>query len=109
MEESIGSVSTGNYPDDEGWILFALDLAKSYVLLVCGDPPHETTLQVIWHDHDLGSYPSLGVTSAWRSPEVEDYAKRSEDALAHFDKSIDWHPLKEYYYESFDGPDEDQT
>ena len=106
MEESIGSVSTGNYPGDEGWIFFALDLAKSYVSLVCGNPPPETALEVIWHDHDLGQYPSLGVTSVWRSLEVEDYIRRSELALQEFDGAIDWRRLKGYYYEVLDAEDE---
>lgn len=109
MQESIGSVSTGNMPNDEGWILFALDLAKSYVLLVCGNPPPETQLDVIWSEHDLGMHPSLGVTSIWRSLEVENYISRSQAALDHFDKSINWLPLKDYYYASLDDPEnEDQ-
>ncbi|HGM7098330.1 TPA: hypothetical protein ACKQAS_002998 [Stenotrophomonas maltophilia] len=105
MEESIGSVSTGNYPDDEGWIFFALELAKSYILLVCGDPPPETQLDLIWSEHDYGSLPSLGVISAWRSLEVEKYICRSQAALENFDKSVEWHSLKGYYYETLDSPD----
>lgn len=57
--ESIGSTNTGQMPDDEAWILFSIGLAKQYVLFVCGDPPEGSKLGVMWHDHELGSYPSL--------------------------------------------------
>lgn len=63
--ESIGSTNTGQMPDDEAWILFSIGLAKQYVLFVCGDPPEGSKLGVMWHDHELGSYPSLPVVPIW--------------------------------------------
>ncbi len=59
--ESIGSVDTGEIPDDEAWILFCLGLAKNYVQFVCGLPPDESKLEVMWSEHELVDYPSLGV------------------------------------------------
>ena len=93
--ESIGSVSTGNMPEDENWILFALNLAKQYILLVCGDPPLGSTLDVIWHDHELGSYPSLGICSEFWTP--PDYLRKCEQALEHFDQAVEWEVLR--YFE----------
>ena len=100
MRQSIGSVSTGQMPDEEDWILFALGLAKSYVELVCGEPPGGCTLEVTWHDHDLGSYPSLGVASEWGSEEAGEYVERAEMALEKFDDSVQWSELKSYYHRS---------
>jgi hypothetical protein len=57
--ESIGSTNTGQMPHDEAWILFSIGMAKQYILFVCGDPPEGSKLDVMWHDHELGSYPSL--------------------------------------------------
>jgi len=105
MKETIGSVSTGNMPDDEGWILFALDLAKEYVELVCGNPPDESRLEVIWHDHEMGCYPSLGVSADCGTGQIEDYIRRCESALTCFDSSVDWLKLQENYHSSI-FPDE---
>lgn len=35
--ENVGSVDTGEMPDEKDWILFCLGMAKSYVDFVCED------------------------------------------------------------------------
>lgn len=94
--ESIGSTSTGQMPDEEGWILFSLSIAKAYILEVCGSPPLGCDLEIIWHDHEMGSYPSIGVGYEESLPAI--YFKNAEKALWYFDTSIPWGSLKEYAY-----------
>ncbi len=90
--ESIGTVNTGDMPHEEDWILLALKLAKSYLVLVCGAPPSGCNLDVMWHDHELGSYPSLGLWSEFA--EVNDYFSRCERALDCFNGAVSWGRLK---------------
>lgn len=100
--ESIGSVSTGEMPQDAEWITLALTIAQRYVLFVCGES-NNAKLDVMWHDHEYGSYPTLGVWSDGDPP--QDYVNECERALEAFDDAIDWSRLKAYY-ESTVAPDE---
>jgi len=92
--ESIGSISTGDMPNDEDWILLGLELAKKYIEYVCGRPPAGCKLDVMWHDHELGSYPSLGVWCENDTP--WDYVDACERALEVFDEAVSWDRIKEY-------------
>jgi hypothetical protein len=92
--ESVGDVSTGEMPRDEAWIVTCLEWAADYLRFVVGEPDGYE-LGVMWHDHDLGSYPSLGVM--WTNPAAgppTDFLWRWEHALRRFDGSIDWSALK---------------
>lgn len=95
--ESIGSTNTGDMPGEEAWILFSLALAKKYIELVCGETPVGSHLDVMWHDHDLGSYPSLGVWSDGEPP--WHYVHACERALEVFDNSVSWYDIKRYFEE----------
>lgn len=103
--ENVGSVSTGNMPHEEDWILWSLGLAKKYVLLVCGDPPPGSNLDVMWHEHDLGSYPSLGVWSEYESD--WSYVSRCERALEVFDSAVSWSELKGLLQDNGEEDDDD--
>lgn len=105
--ESFASVSTGEMPQEETWILFALRLARTYVLLVCGSPPEGCDLDVMWHDHELGSYPSLGLWSEWSHP--WDYFHKCERALEQFDSAVQWSDIKQHYEASFLLENEDEA
>ena len=93
--EDIGSVDTGEMPDDEGWILFCLGLAQNYIQFVCGLPPDDSKLEIIWHDHELGNYPSLGVWYDLEEP--YEYIRACEEVLDVFDKFVSWSELKECF------------
>lgn len=95
--ESIGSTSSGQMPDDEGWILMSLRLARTFIIFVCGEPPANSKLDVMWHEHDLGSYPSLGVWSEYEHP--WDYISSCERALESFDGAVSWTRLENYMEE----------
>lgn len=108
--EDVGSVDTGEMPEDEGWILFCLGLAKNYVQFVCGQAPDESKLEVMWHEHELGDRPSLGIWYDFEEP--CEYIHICETALDVFNESVSWQKLKEFYKNYFkngnkEDPDED--
>ncbi len=92
--ENIGSTSTGNMPEDRAWILQSLELAKTYILFVCGAPPDGSQLEVMWHEYELGEYPSLGVWSDYDMPDA--YISSCERALEVFDAAVSWKELKDH-------------
>lgn len=91
--ESIGSVGDGQMPEDRDWILFCCDLALLYVKFVCGDPPSGCELGVMWHEHELGEYPSLGVSSGEFEPPW-DYINQCEAALERFGDAVSWSEIQ---------------
>ncbi len=93
--ESIGSVDTGEMPDDEAWVLFCLGLAKNYVQFVCGLPPDENKLEVMWGEHELGDYPSLGIWYDLEEP--YEYIRACEDAMDAFNQHVSWLDLKQFW------------
>jgi hypothetical protein len=92
--ESIGSTGSGQTPEDEAWILMNLGLARAFINHVCGRPPDGCSLDIMWHEHELGNYPSLGIWSdsepPWR------YINACERALEVFDDAVDWTRLREF-------------
>lgn len=103
--ESIGDTGTGQMPHDRGWILWSLELAKKYVWLVSGAPPPGSKLEVMWHEHELGEYPSLGVWSEYEPP--WDYIHSCERALEVFNDAVAWSELKEHLYAADEEADEE--
>lgn len=93
--ESIGSISTGQLPDDGEWIEFGLDLAKRFLAIACGPPPPGCTVETIWHDYELGPYPTIGVCSGFSVP--WDYVNACQAALEVFDDAVDWAAFKKVY------------
>ena len=103
--ENIGSVNTGDLPGDEEWIEFCQRLAIQYMKLVCGEPPLGATLGIMSHDHDLGSYTSIGVYSDYSIP--FDYTAACENALDVMNSAVEWDDLKELYDKQFSDEDEE--
>ncbi|HKP35653.1 MAG TPA: hypothetical protein VJT71_02255 [Pyrinomonadaceae bacterium] len=101
--ESIGSVDTGSVPGDENWIEFCQELALLYIKLVCPIPPAGVEVGIFAEDHDLGSYPTLGVSSEYSIPTK--YVSACERALDTFNQAVDWRVLKEYFEESIESED----
>ena len=103
--ESIGSTGSGQMPYDEAWILMNLSLARTFVVFVCGEPPANSKLDIMWHEHELGHYPSLGVWSEYEHP--WDYINSCERAIEVFDDAVSWIRLKDYAEEQVSPVDED--
>ena len=107
--EDIGSTSTGQMPNDKRWIVLSLTLAKQYIESVCGDPPQGSKLEIMWHEHELGTYPSMGIWSDGDPP--WDYISACERTLEIFDEAVSWSELHEHFDgvtspEDEDGEDE---
>lgn len=86
--ESIGTVGNGQMPGERDWILCCYDLALPYLRFKCGEPPPGCQLDVMWHEHDLGEHPSLGVYSESEPP--WEYIHRCTAALERFDDAVSW-------------------
>ena len=103
--ESIGSTSSGQMPYDEAWILMNLSLARTLIVFVCGEPPANSKLDIMWHEHELGHYPSLGVWSEYEHP--WDYINSCERVIEVFDDAVSWIRLKDFAEEQVSAVDED--
>ncbi|MEO6117851.1 MAG: hypothetical protein ABIP37_02135 [Methylotenera sp.] len=92
--ESLGGVGNGQIPNDESWILFCHELAKKYLVHVCGNPPEGYELGTFWQDHDLGSYPTFGLYCEYSTWDSDKYFSACETALERFDAAVDWSAIK---------------
>lgn len=90
--ESIGQCGCAQWPDVR-WITAELELAICYIRQACGEPPAGCELDILWHEHELGQYASVGLT--WDGPAEApwDYISRAEDALQRFDRAVKWSEL----------------
>ncbi len=59
--ENIGNCGSGRLPNDSAWIEQCHKMAISYLNFVLGAPPEGCELRIMWHRHELGDYPSIGV------------------------------------------------
>jgi len=61
-------------------------LAIRHVKKICGDPPPEMELEIVWQEHELGIYPTIGLV--WEDPmrgTPWNYICRCEAALLAFE------------------------
>lgn len=89
--ENIGNCGSGQLPGDRSWTVLCYELAISYMDFVLGNPPDGCGLGIMWHEHDNGEYPTVGVH--WDFPQSEPpwkYIRRCEIALTRFDESVEW-------------------
>jgi len=93
--ESIGSVDTGGSPNDAAWIKEAQTLAICYIEAVCGKAPEGSELGIMSHDHDYGSYTTLGVHYEFYEP--QEYIRTAEETLDVFNNAVDWLMLKKHF------------
>ena len=107
--ENIGSVGNGQMPRDQAWILFCYDLAVSYLEFSCGEPPLGTKIGVMWHEHELGEYPSVGIYFDYDAP--WDFIHQCESALERFDSAVSWPDIQppEGIEDEFEEEDSDTT
>src|ERR1017187_7921156 len=86
--EHIGScgISQGS----GAWALGELELGICYILHACGEPPKGYELGIVWHEHELGDYPVIGIS--WEGPydAPPEYIRDAEKALSRFNDAVDW-------------------
>lgn len=90
--ESIGECGCAQLPDRD-WMIAELELGICYIRHACGAPPPRYELGIIWHEHDLGEYATIGVT--WDGPGDAPwgYINRAENALECLNQAVDWSAL----------------
>jgi hypothetical protein len=90
--ESIGECGGAQYPDKD-WIAAELELGICYIRHACGEPPAGYELDIIWHEHEVGEYATIGITWDGYGDAPWDYISRAEGALARFDDAVAWSEL----------------
>jgi hypothetical protein len=78
--EIIGEFGTAGA--DREWLRAQGELAIQHLNQVCGEPPPEMELEIVWQEHDLGNYPVIGLV--WEDSmrgTPRDYVARCQTAL----------------------------
>ena len=105
-QEIVGGVAAGWEPgSDLDW---AYEMALKFLDAALGGPPTGVTVDIVWLDHDLGSYPSLaatwdeGVEEPWR------FIRRAEDALCRLNEAVNWSGIRpsDFWAGDEDGDDD---
>jgi hypothetical protein len=68
------------------WLDAQAKLAIRYMTKLCGDPPPEMRLEIVWQEHELGNYPTIGLV--WDDPmrgTPWNYISRCEAALTAYE------------------------
>ena len=68
------------------WLEAEGKLAIQHLKKICGDPPPEMDLEIVWQGHELGNYPVIGLV--WEDPMREtplNYIARCEAALTAYE------------------------
>ena len=106
--ENIGSCGTGQIPGDRKWIIQCYEMALSYLKFLMGDPPEGCEIGIMWHEHELGDYPSIGLH--WEYPHTDapwDLINKYETVLERFNEAIDWSAIEpDTIYEELELDDE---
>lgn len=91
--EYVGDCGEGQMPDEREWVVTELELAIRYLEHVCGKPPAGCELGIMWQEHDLGAYPSIGLLYEYEHGYYDppwDYISKCEVALQAFNEAVNW-------------------
>jgi hypothetical protein len=93
--EQIGECGAADAKSNRQWMLAEVKLGVYYVKLACGPPPAGSKVGVMEHEHELGSYATVGL--CWDPGQMEDapweYIARAERALSRFEDAVSWSDL----------------
>jgi len=111
--ENIGSCGSGQLPNDRDWIVQCYELALSYLNFIMGTAPEGCELGIMWHEHELGDYPSVGLH--WDFPQSEppcNFINTCETLLERFGDAVSWSEIDpdaiaEVIEENSDNEDQD--
>ena len=96
--ESVGSCGNGqmNFDPPER-LTFEQRIGISLLRAICGSEPKGTLLDIVWHDHDTGTYPDISLVWEHGSLDKEhwDYINLCESTLMKLDDVLDWDRLWE--------------
>ena len=82
--ELIGEFGTPGASQE--WLDAQAKLAIRHIKQVCGDPPPEMELEIVWQEHELGNYPVIALV--WEDPmrgTPWNYISRCEAALTAYE------------------------
>ncbi len=93
--ESIGTCGVAQ-SRDRGAIAFELEFGIASLRRHCGPEPPGCSLEIRWHEHDLGEYPTISLM--WEEPgslfeEHWAYIERCREVLDQLDDCVDWEAL----------------
>ncbi len=88
--ESIGECVGSDSSDPPEWVDFCHEASIAYIKAIIGDPPAGWELGIQWQDHDLGSYPTIGVYSDLPLIEPWSYIHKAESLLDKFNYAVSW-------------------
>ena len=93
--ENIGECGDAS-ASDRDWMVLQTQLAIDYITHVCGELPAGCELDLMWHEHELADYVSVGIS--WEPPEASeppwDYIVRAQATLRVFNDAVDWRSLE---------------
>ena len=92
--ESIGECIGSDSTDPPEWIDFCHKASLAYIKAILGSPPDGWQLGIQWHDHDLGSYPTIGVYNDLPAMEPWEYIRKAEALLERFNDAVDWSEIE---------------
>ncbi len=105
--ESIGECVGSDSSDPPEWVSFCHEASIAYIKAIIGDPPAGWELGIQWHDHDLGSYPTIGVYSDLPLMEPWGYINKAEVLLDKFNDAVSWTEIEPNSVLDFDEDEED--
>ena len=90
--EDVGSAGVANAVREREWMAFQTEMAVTYIEHICGDPPPGCELGLMWHEHEMADYVTVGVW--WDLPDAIDvpwaYIEKAEIALEAINEAINW-------------------
>ncbi len=92
--ESIGECIGSDATDSPEWIDFCHQTSIAYIEAILGSPPDGWQLGIQWHDHDLGSYPTIGIYTDMPVSEPWQYINKAEALLERFNDAVDWSEIE---------------
>ena len=92
--ESIGECIGSDSTDPPEWVDFCHRTSLAYIEAILGSPPDGWQLGIQWHDHDLGSYPTIGVYNDLPAMEPWVYIRKAEALLERLNDAVDWSEIE---------------
>lgn len=82
--ESIGSCGVARFPYERKEVLNELELGIAFLRRAC-PLPEGYSYEVIWHDHESGLYPDIGMAGDGPLPDPWEWIAKAQEELARFD------------------------
>lgn len=97
--ESLGACGSAGVLD--GRAIAELQLGIAFLTSYVGAPPPGCRLEIVYHEHELGEYATIGLCwdAGTLGPEEWQYYRSCERALFVFGQAVDWSALSDIMWE----------